>query len=111
MTRKLWVLLAYGSLAYQAEHGQLDRDALRAEAEAAGGSLGGLERAEEQVAAAEARRTVLAEQLPPGVPDNWVAVGSKPLFDEYQRKVREIGDRLILRSAQTTRQGCDVKWR
>jgi hypothetical protein len=34
---------------------------------------------------------VLAERLPYDVPADWVAVGSKPLFDEYERKVREIG--------------------
>ncbi len=36
---------------------------------------------------------MLAERLPYGTPDDWVAVGSRPLFDEYERKVREIGTR------------------
>jgi hypothetical protein len=36
MPRKFWVLLAFGGLAYQAEHGRLDLDALRLEAEATG---------------------------------------------------------------------------
>jgi predicted nucleic acid-binding protein len=93
MTRKLWVVLAYGSLAYQAEHGRLELDALRAEAESAGGKLGGLDAAEHRVAAAEARSAALAERLPTGVPDDWVAIGSKVLFDEYERKVREKGTR------------------
>jgi hypothetical protein len=56
-----------------------------------GGTLGGLEAVEALIAQADRRRTVLAERLPYGAPDDWVAVGSKPLFDEYERKVREIG--------------------
>jgi hypothetical protein len=36
--RKLWVLLAYGRLAYEAEHRRLDLDALREESEAVGGN-------------------------------------------------------------------------
>ncbi|MFI5143848.1 MAG: hypothetical protein ACHQHM_07475, partial [Thermoanaerobaculales bacterium] len=93
MPRKLWVLLAFGALTYEAEHRRLDLDALRLESEAVGGALGGLEAAEALIAHAEARRTVLAERLPYGAPDDWVAVGSRPLFDEYERKVREIGTR------------------
>lgn len=93
MPRKLWVLLAFGSLAYEAEHRRLDLDALRLEAEAAGGELGGMEAAEVLVAHAEERRSLLSEHLPHGAPDDWVAVGSRPLFDEYERKVREIGHR------------------
>jgi hypothetical protein len=93
MPRKLWVLLAFGALTYEAEHRRLDLDALRLKSEAVGGTLGGLEAAEALIARAEARRTVLAERLPYGAPDDWVAVGSRPLFDEYERKVREIGTR------------------
>ncbi len=40
------------------------------------------------------RRAALAELLPHGTPDNWVAIGSRPLFDEYERKLREVGTRL-----------------
>ncbi len=93
MPRKLWVLLAFGSLAYEAEHRRLDLDALRLEAEVAGGELGGMKTAERLVAHAEERRSLLSEHLPYGAPDDWVAVGSRPLFDEYERKVREIGPR------------------
>jgi predicted nucleic acid-binding protein len=91
MPRKLWVVLAFGKLAYEVEHRRLDLDALREESEAVGGELGGLEVAETLIANAVERRTVLAERLPYGTPDDWVAVGSRPLFDEYERKVREIG--------------------
>jgi hypothetical protein len=93
MPRKLWVLLAFGALAYDVEHRQLDLDALRQESEATGGTLGGLKSAETLIAHAEERRTVLAERLPYNTPDDWIAVGSGPLFDEYERKVREIGTR------------------
>ena len=93
MPRKFWLLLAFGALTYEAEHRQLDLDALRQESEAVGGTLGGLEAAEAFIAHAEGRRAALAERLPYGAPDDWVAVGSRPLFDEYERKVREIGPR------------------
>ena len=93
MPRKFWVLLAFGKLTYEAEHRRLDLDALREESEAVGGELGGLEVAEALIVHAQERRTVLAERLPYGAPDDWVAVGSRPLFDEYERKVREIGTR------------------
>jgi hypothetical protein len=93
MPRKLWVLLAYGGLAYEGEHRRLDLDALKLEAEATGGALGGLETAERLIAHAEERRALLSEHLPYDAPDDWVAAGARPLFDEYERKVREIGHR------------------
>jgi predicted nucleic acid-binding protein len=37
MTRKFWLLLAVGALAYRAEHLRLELDALKAEAEREGG--------------------------------------------------------------------------
>jgi predicted nucleic acid-binding protein len=36
----------------------------------------------------------LLERLPYGTPEDWVAIGSRPLFDEYERKLREIGTKL-----------------
>jgi hypothetical protein len=93
MPRRFWVVLAFGGWAYEAEHRRLDLDALRLEAEASGGELGGIDAAERLIAHAEERRTLLSERLPYGVPDDWVAVGAGPLFDEYERKVREIGRR------------------
>ncbi len=93
MPRKLWVVLAFGSWAYEAEHRRLELDELRLEAEATGGELGGIDTAEGLIAHAEERRAVLAERLPYGAPDDWVAAGSRPLFDEYERKVREVGHR------------------
>ena len=93
MARKFWVLLAFGALSYEAEHRKLDLDALRHEYEAIGGTLGGTQAAEALIAHAETQRAALAAQLPHDVPDDWIAVGSRPLFDEYERKVREIGPR------------------
>ncbi len=87
MARKLWVVLAFGALTYEAEHRRLDLHALREESEAAGGALGGLQAAEALIAHAEERRRLLAERLPFDTPQDWVAVGSRPLFDEYERKV------------------------
>jgi hypothetical protein len=93
MPRKFWTLVAFGGLAYEAEHRRLDLDALRIESEAVDGRLGGVEAAERRIAHAEERRALLSERLPYNAPDDWVAVGSRPLFDEYERKVREIGHR------------------
>ena len=93
MPRKFWVLLAFGGLVYEAEHRRHDLDALKLEAEATGGALGGMETAERLIAHAEERRALISEHLPYGAPEDWVAAGSRPLFDEYERKVREIGRR------------------
>jgi hypothetical protein len=93
MPRKFWVLLAFGGLVYEAEHRRLDLDALRLEADATGGALGGMETAERLIKHAEERRALLSEHLRYGAPEDWVAAGSRPLFDEYERKVREIGHR------------------
>lgn len=92
--RKFWVLLAFGALTYEVEHARLELDALVAEAEAAGGRVGGLEQAEDRVARPADRRAALAEVLPHGTPEDWVAVGSAPLFDEYERKLREVGPKI-----------------
>jgi hypothetical protein len=93
MPRKFWLLLAFGGLVYEAEHGRIELDELRREAEATGGAPGGMEAAERLIAHAEERRALLSEHLPYGSPDDWAAAGSRPLFDEYERKVREIGRR------------------
>lgn len=92
MTRKLWVLLALGAVTYEVEHRHLDLDELRREADASGGARGGIETARQLVEEAAARRAALLEHLPVGTPDD-CAVGSRPLFDEYERKLRQIGGR------------------
>jgi hypothetical protein len=94
LTRKFLVLLAYGAVSYEVEHGQLELDELAKQAEAAGGQVMGLDRAKDQRALAADRRAALEELLPRGTPDDWVAVGSAPLFDEYERKLREIGTKI-----------------
>lgn len=94
LARKFFVLLAYGGTSYEVEHGQLELDELAKEAEASGGQARGLQHAEDQRILAADRRAALEEMLPYGTPDDWVAVGSAPLFDEYERKLREIGARI-----------------
>ena len=92
--RKLWVLLALGALTYEVEHGLLELDALRAQVDQEGGEVGGVENSLDRLKRANDRRAALSERLPYGTPDDWVAIGSRPLFDEYERKLREVGTRL-----------------
>jgi predicted nucleic acid-binding protein len=94
LARKFWVLLAFGALTYEVEHRQLELDELEKEAAETGGRLGGIETAREAILRADDRRAALAELLPYGAPDDWVAVGSAPLFDEYERKLWEIGSKI-----------------
>jgi len=92
--RKLWIVLAFGALTYEVEHGRLELDALGARVNQEGGVVGGIENSLDRLERASDRRAALAERLPYGTPDDWVAVGSRPLFDEYERKLREVGTRL-----------------
>lgn len=92
--RKLWVVLAYGALTYQAQHLQLDRDLLAETAANEGGEVHADPVFDELIELAEYRRAALGELLPYGTPDNYVAVGFAALFDEFERKVREVGQRL-----------------
>jgi predicted nucleic acid-binding protein len=94
MARKLWLLLALGALAYQIEHYRLAIEELRAESEVTGGLTGALHSIEAEARAAERRRAALRDLLPHDTPEHWVAVGGAAIFDEYERKVREIGWRL-----------------
>jgi len=86
--------LALGALTYEHEHGQLELDELRREAERQGGRLRGENPALERIEEAHRRRAALLELLPYGVPDDWVAVGFQYLFDEYERKLRDKGRKL-----------------
>jgi predicted nucleic acid-binding protein len=92
--RKLWIVLAFGALTYEVEHGRIGLDALRAQADREGGAVGGIERSLDRLESASDRRAALSERLPYGTPEDWVAIGSRPLFDEYERKLREVGTRL-----------------
>jgi predicted nucleic acid-binding protein len=92
--RRFWVLLALGALTYEVEHGRLELDALSEQTERAGGATGGVAGALARLERAGDRRAALLERLPYGVPEDWVAIGSRPLFEEYERKLREIGTRL-----------------
>jgi hypothetical protein len=66
------VVLAFGALTHEIEHRRLDLDALHHESDAAvGGTPEGLELAAALIAAAGERRSVLAERLPYGTPNDW----------------------------------------
>ncbi|HVP01423.1 MAG TPA: hypothetical protein VMT10_02540 [Solirubrobacteraceae bacterium] len=93
LTRKFWVLLAYGALAYREEHLRLELDAIEAEA-GDDGAIGGRDAIESLIGVAARRRAALAELLPPDAPAGWVAAGSGYLFDEYERKAIDVGPRL-----------------
>lgn len=94
MMRRFWVVLAFGALTYEVEHRQLELDELSQRAEREGGVVGGLKGVRSRVEEARKRRAALIELLPDGTPDDWVAIGSAPLFDEYERKLRESGQQL-----------------
>lgn len=94
MMRRFWVVLALGALTYEVEHEKLELDELQLRAEQEGGTVRGLGQARARIDQAGDRRSALLELLPHGTPDDWVAVGSAPLFDEYERKLREIGHKL-----------------
>lgn len=95
--RKLWIVLALGALTYEVEHGRLELDTLAAEAERHGGVVGGHEKTLERLEQASDRRAALRERLPYDTPEDWVAIGSRALFDEYERKLKEIGTKLAVR--------------
>lgn len=94
LMRRFWVVLALGALTYEVEHRQLELDELSRQAEREGGVAGGLREARARIGKARSRRADLLELLPEETPDDWVAIGSAPLFDEYERKLREIGPKL-----------------
>jgi hypothetical protein len=108
MTRKFWLLLEVGALAYRAEHLRLELDALKAEAEReGGGEIHGAELLDALGTAAERRLATVRERLPYDAPQDWVALGSSVLFDEYHRKVREVGPMLNRRQIK----GWPAAWR
>lgn len=93
LARKFWLLLALGALTARAEDARLEREAVEGEARALGATIGG--RALNELAReAEAKRARLADRLPYGTPDEWRLVASRPLLDEYERKLYEVGPRL-----------------
>jgi len=94
MMRRFWVVLAFGALTYEVEHRQLELDELSQRAEREGGVVGGLKEVRNRVEEVGNQRAALVELLPDRTPDDWVAIGSAPLFDEYERKLREIGQKL-----------------
>jgi predicted nucleic acid-binding protein len=94
LARRFWIVLALGALTYEVEHRRLELDELSRRAEREGGVVRGVDQARARIEEADDRRAALLELLPYGTPDDWVAIGSTPLFDEYERKLREIGAKL-----------------
>jgi predicted nucleic acid-binding protein len=94
LARRFWIVLALGALTYEVEHRQLELEELSQQAEREGGVVHGIEQAQTRITKASDRRAALLELLPDGTPDDWVAIGSAPLFDEYERKLRKIGRKL-----------------
>lgn len=92
--RKFFVILAYGALTYEVEHRRLELEELVTEAAAAAGAVQGLAPVENRLTLIEDRRAALEERLPYDTPDDWVAVGSPALFDEYERKLVEVANKL-----------------
>lgn len=94
LTRKFWILLAFGAATYRVEHLALELDALEREQGDAGGEIGGREALQGLVTQAERRRAAMEELLPVGTPNDWVAVGGADLFSEYERKVESVAAKL-----------------
>ncbi len=94
LPRKLLVVLAFGAVSYRAEHLRMERDLLTEIAESQGGQVHGLDVFDTAIDEAERRRARLVELLPSNTPDTYVAAGFATLFDEHERKLREIGHRL-----------------
>jgi predicted nucleic acid-binding protein len=94
LMRRFWVVLALGALTYEVEHRQLELDELSRRAANEEGDVHGIEEARARIERASDRRAAMLELLPQVTPDDWVAIGSPPLFGEYERKLREIGRKL-----------------
>ena len=96
LTRKFWMLLAFGAASYRAEHLQFELDALEQEAAGTGGEIAGRASLELLMAQAEHVRTAMEELLPVGIPSDWAAIGGVDLFSEYERKVVSVSTKLGL---------------
>lgn len=93
LTSKFWLVLAYGALSYREQHLRLELDALEHEA-VEGGEIGGRAALDKTISHTRERRAALAGLLPHGTPSDWVAAGFAYLFDEYERKAMEVGERV-----------------
>lgn len=91
--RRFWVLLAFGALATRRELARAEADALRKQAEVPGSRQDGRS-ADALACEADARYERLRQQLPAGCPDHWRLVCSRPLMDEYARKLHDTGAKL-----------------
>lgn len=99
LTRKFWILLAFGAATYRAEHLQLELDALEREVANVGGETGAQESLRRLTTQAERARAAMEELLPVGAPADWVAIGGVDLFSEYERKIPAVSAKLGLEPA------------
>jgi predicted nucleic acid-binding protein len=91
--RRFWVLLAFGALAARRDLARAEADALRKQSEIPRSESDGPS-ADQLVRNADARYERLRQRLPAGCPDYWRLICSRPLLNEYERKLREIGPKL-----------------
>lgn len=96
LARKFWLLLAYGALHHQLEQRHAKIDALRSEAQSTGATVGGIGEGVANPEDFEQRLAILRDLLPSDAPAHWLAVGSAPLFDEYERGIYALSIRLII---------------
>jgi predicted nucleic acid-binding protein len=94
LTRKFWILLAFGAATYRAEHLQRELDALEQDTADVRGAIVGHNGLERLVVQARRTRTAIEELLPLDAPSNWVAIGGVDLFSEYERKVGVVAAKL-----------------
>lgn len=93
--RKFLVVCAYGALNYYVRVGLAERERLQEEAEhVAGSAIGGVD-IERSIEAATDRHAYLAEHLPAMTPDDLCLVASRPLLDEVEEKVAEVGPQML----------------
>ncbi len=93
--RKFLVVCAYGALNYYLRVGLAERERLHEELEhVAGSALGGMDIGR-FIEAAGDRHAFLAEHLPALAPDDLCLVGSRPLLDEVEEKIAEVGPQIL----------------
>jgi predicted nucleic acid-binding protein len=93
--RKFLVVCAYGALNYYVRVGLAERERLQEELEhVAASAIGGVD-IHRFIEAAADRHAFLAEHLPAMTPDDLCLVASRPLLDEVEEKVADVGPQML----------------
>lgn len=92
-SRRLLAVLAYGTLAQRADNLRQELAELQKIAAAQGAVIAGLSHGA-LIERAEDAKARIGELLPYGAPDDWALAVSKPILDEYERKMRDIGHKV-----------------